>query len=467
MDLQTIQEKIANNQDFRKALAKSDLYWFFHIYFPHYIKYDSADFQREICKDFTDESNRFIELIAFRGGAKSTLASLGLPAWSIISGNYKFLLLISDTFTQAKDHIFNLKSELETNQLLIEDFGPFTEQDQWTATNIIIPKYNMRVSARSTGQKIRGIRYKQYRPDLMVLDDLENLDSVRTKEGRDKTYRWFTGELIPAGDKNTRMILLGNLLHQDCLMNKVKQSITSGKRFGIVKEFPFLLDDGKARWIGKFPTQKDIDIERAKVDDRTWQREYLLKIVPEEGQEIHDDWINNYSKLPDMEAFYQGTGVDLAISKKETADYTTMVSGKLFMEDGVPKIYIMPNPINERLSQYETIEKATVQSKFLGSGEITSIWVEQVAYQKATVEEMVRRGLPAEGVNVSTDKRARLRSVSVFVQNGMVVFPETGCEDLITQLTGFGIEKHDDLCDAFVYLVQKLMNLVSDQPMLT
>lgn len=44
------------------------------------------------------------------------------------------------------------------------------------------------------------------------------------------------------------------------------------------------------------------------------------------------------------------------------------------------------------------------------------------------------------------------------IERGKLVFPETGCELLISQLTGFGIEKHDDLVDALTVAVNEIMN---------
>jgi phage terminase large subunit-like protein len=67
-------------------------------------------------------------------------------------------------------------------------------------------------------------------------------------------------------------------------------------------------------------------------------------------------------------------------------------------------------------------------------------------------------------MKVGSDKRARLRSASVFIQNNMVRFPRKGCEDLIAQILGFGIEDHDDLMDAFVYLVLGLRTEGMDRP---
>jgi hypothetical protein len=55
------------------------------------------------------------------------------------------------------------------------------------------------------------------------------------------------------------------------------------------------------------------------------------------------------------------------------------------------------------------------------------------------------------------DKRARLALTSHAVQSGQVLFPRQGAEDLINQLVNFGIEKHDDLADAFSLLIIKAL----------
>jgi phage terminase large subunit-like protein len=55
------------------------------------------------------------------------------------------------------------------------------------------------------------------------------------------------------------------------------------------------------------------------------------------------------------------------------------------------------------------------------------------------------------------DKRARLALTTALIKSGVVQFPRKGAERLIQQLTGFGIEKYDDLADAFAILVLKTM----------
>jgi len=51
----------------------------------------------------------------------------------------------------------------------------------------------------------------------------------------------------------------------------------------------------------------------------------------------------------------------------------------------------------------------------------------------------------------------RLRLTTPLLKEAKVLFPESGCEELLEQLTGFGKEKHDDLADAFSILIIKIM----------
>lgn len=476
-ELEILQEKINQNDTFRKDLATKDLIWFATIYFNKYLFYKTAPFQKEVYQ-VLQYGDDFSELIIFRGGTKTTLAMLFLPIFAMVTEWKHHIVLIADTFLQVKDHIYNIKNELENNERLIEDFGSFEvsmetqKKEEWQKTSMIIPNYDTKIVGKSTGQKVRGTRYKQWRPDLIVIDDIEDLETVRTKEQRDKTHRWLTGNVLPAGERGkTKYILIGNLLHSDGIMNRIKKEIDEGNRDGKVLRFPLIDKDGEILWKGKYPDMAAIEAEKKLVSGksligmRAWQREYLLKLVPEEGQIIKDEWIKRYKEIPENVIVVKGTGNDLAISKKATAHFTAMVSGKLGVVDGKVRIYIMPNPVNERLSGFETTERARVVSRTLGDEKVlTPFWVEEVAYQKMQIEAMQRAGLPVTGIKVSTDKRARLIAVSSYVENGTVLFPKKGCEDLILQLTGFGIEAFDDLVDGFVLLMQGLLSHYTKSP---
>lgn len=447
------------NKALRADVVRRDFEWFFPIYFHERLEYSTAPFQKEIIKLLRDCEKKFLVITAFRGSAKTTLTSVAYVLWAVFGiRQKKYVLLVSQTEEKARRLVANIRRQLETNQLLRGDLGPIDEEkDQWGAKAFIIRKLNAKIAAASVGQSVRGLLHDEHRPDLVICDDLESLESVQTQESRDKLSDWFQGELLPVGDRRTRFVMVGNLLHEDSLMRRLQQDIENGERDGESREYSFFEEDGVTpRWAGKYPTSESVEEEKRLIKDPVaWSREYLLKILPRDEQLIPKEWIRYFTELPDETFHYHATGIDLAISKSEKADFTAMVSARVCGRRNELKIYILPNVVNKRLTFLETIEQAKLISDGLGRSEL---FIEEVQYQSAAVEMLKKEGYPAKGVKVhGQDKYARLSAVSHLVQAGKVFFPREGATALINQLTGFGSEKHDDLVDAFSILLSKII----------
>jgi predicted phage terminase large subunit-like protein len=449
---------IIKDQRVRRELTKACHHFFFHVYFAHYVKYKTAQFQKELFEITENEKDKTVVIEAFRGSGKTTIMGTSYAIWSILGRQQKkFVVMIAKTEAQAKQYLANIKIELESNKLLLSDLGPFEEpQDEWRASSIVLPKYKARITVTSMESSIRGIKHGAHRPDLIICDDLEDLDIVKTQESRDKIFKWLTGDVMPLGDKNTRLIVIGTALHQDSLITRLKVAIIEGRMDGLTRKYPFLNADGIALWFEKFSTQADIDSLRKSVPSiQAWEREYMLNIISEEDQMVRKEWIHYYDELPDTQSFrYAGMGVDPAIGQKSTNDSTAIVLGKVSGRKKGMKIYILPNPINERMDFPETIGKIKSLYTNMKNDLPVHLWVESVAYQKSIVDQLHSEGFPAkEWKTGGTDKRARLSLVSTHIQSGTVLFPRKGAEKLITQLLGFGSETHDDLCDALGILV--------------
>lgn len=450
-------EAITKDRLVRQAVTRESHLMFFHVYLAHYVTYEIAEFQKNIFRITEDLANKLAIIVAFRGSGKSTLVTLSYSLWAMLGTQQKkFVLVICQTQSQAKQHMMNLKRELESNHLLQSDLGPFQEEGgEWGSSSLVFPQRNARITAVSTEQSIRGLRHNQHRPDLIICDDVEDLASVKTYESRQKTYNWFTGEVVPTGDRSTRIIVVGNLLHEDSLVMHLKRDIDEGQRDGIYKAYPLINEKGVVLWPGKYPTQAAVDEEKRKSGNEfAWQREYLLRIIPDEDQVIHPEWIQYYNDIPARKSLYQGifTGVDLAISQRDTADYTAIVS-TLFYKDGTgSSIYVLPNIINRRMNFPETIKQ--IKEIYMANKAVHSSYllVEEVGYQKAVIDQLLHDSVNVTGVKVSGDKRSRLMSIAMMIQNGRIKFPRHGAEELVRQIVGFGAERHDDLVDAFTIL---------------
>lgn len=463
-------DKVLSDKATRKVLVRERLEYFFPIYFHRYMQYETADFQKEIFEILEDDAIKLAVICAFRGSAKSTIITTAYVLWSILGiQQRKFIVICGQTEQKARQYLLNIKNELLHNELLKKDLGPFTEETNHlgNATAIIIKKLNVKIMISSVEQSIRGMRHGEHRPDLIILDDIEDTNSVKTKDGRDKAFNWLTSEVIPAGDKRTRVIAIGNLLHEDSVLKRLQKKI-EGKEMthlnAVYREYPIMDDQGSPLWPGKYPTPDDIEMERQKTMSETaWYREYLLKIISTEEQVVYPEWIQCYAKMP-----YEGfrgvaIGIDLAVSEKDSADYTAMVVGHIYGYGKNMTIYIQPNPINARIPfpvQTEYIKSLVATQK--QRHHRVKLYIEDVGYQKALVQVFESQKYNVEGVPTGrSDKTARLRLTTSFIKDGRVLFPEKGCEELIMQLTGFGKEKHDDLADAFAILILKV---IEDNP---
>jgi len=452
-------KKIIKKQVTRVEVTKRSHLWFFHTYLSDYVQFPTAPFQREIFKISEDDSVRFAAICSFRGSGKSTLMTLSFPLWAVLGRlQKKFVVILGRNSEQAKTHFKNLRNELETNELLKRDLGPFKEQDEWNNCSLVIPRYNAKIIAISRDQSFRGIRHGQHRPDLILVDDVEDSEAVKTPKSRDDTFDWFTTEVLPLGDNSTKTIIIGNLLHQDSLLKRLENGIKNGTRSGIFRQYPLLSEDNKIAWPGQYPDMKAIKVKELDVGNIfAWSREYLLQIIDDREPVIDKSWIQYYDELPTIlrnQGYSFATGVDLAISEKDTADFTALVSAKVIGNGKDQKIFILPNPINEKLKFSQIIKKAEDICKIHGGRYSNKFYIEDTMLQGYVTQQLNAKGIEAIGVPIrGKDKRTRLELSSPSIYEGKVMFPRHGCKELLNQLLNFGVTKHDDLVDAFTTLI--------------
>jgi predicted phage terminase large subunit-like protein len=464
-DIDFLLRKI-KDQAIRREITKHSHLLFFHIYLSRYVECEMAPFHQDFFAITEDENLRFAVIAAFRGSAKSTIMNLSFALWAILGiQQKKFVVLISQTQELAKQHFKNLKDELEGNPLLKADLGPFQEQDEWSAGSIVIPRYNAKIIAASSEQSIRGIIYGPHRPDLIICDDIEDSDSVRTQDSRKRTYEWFNSEIVPLGNTKTKIIVIGNILHPESLIMKVRKEIHDKTREGTYLEYPLINDQGQCLWLGKYPNQKEIDRERLKAGNEFfWNKEYLLKYLEDHEAVIHEDWLHFYRDLPEVKDSDSSfaIGIDLAIS--ETGDFTAMVLAKIIpQEDGTSTIYILPNPINDHLTFPEILDHIKTLVAGFGGRFSTSLYVEEAFLQGYLTQFLEDTNFMAEGFKVhGMDKKTRLIMTTHYIQTGKILFPEKGAGTLIDQLLHFNSSKHDDLVDAFTVLILKIIEKDSE-----
>ena len=140
-----------------------------------------------------------------------------------------YILILSDSSEQAEGFLDDIKTELEDNGNIIMDFGSLKGEKAWR-TGVILTKTDIKAEAIGSGKKVRGRRHRNWRPDLIVLDDIENDENVNTPEQRRKLKNWFDKAVSKAGDTYTDIMYIGTILHYDSLLNTCSK--TQGTRQG-------------------------------------------------------------------------------------------------------------------------------------------------------------------------------------------------------------------------------------------
>lgn len=464
-----ILKQLFENRQLRKETLGKDILWFTNFYFPDYLKYPTAPFQKEMLRLIQNLDHKFIEILAFRGSAKSTYCSLVLPTFSIVGKHEKkHILLVSQVQSKSEDALMNIRMVWESSKLLMKDFGPIRhETDPWNQTSLVFGHYGAKISAVSVEKSIRGAIHGRYRPDLIICDDIEDVASSKSFEAREKLWQFINAELIFAGDLPTNYLFTGNLVHEDSVMVRLKKAIDNRKLDGICKEYPLVDDEGCILWKGKYPDMRAIEaLKRTSPSEIDFLREYMLKIVPPGNRIIYPEDIHRYDEdeLKARADFrYYLILMDSAVSEEKNADNTAIYVLKVYGSSDKLTFYIQPHPINEKLTWPKIIEKIKEIVASFGPSPVYRILVEGGGQQKALTQILVHEGFNAEEVSPQgNSKQVRLSILRKPMQDGIILFPKNGMEEAESQILGFGTQKHDDLVDALTLLALKMPELKSE-----
>ena len=183
-----------------------------------------------------------------RGHAKSTFVSNVFPVHQCYfdcatDGGRKYILIISETEDLSTKFVEYINSQLKFNKKLREDLGVIMNESKFdnkkdTGMEFVTTKGTM-VRAAGMGKALRGARNGAYRPDLVILDDLESMANTNTKELREKNLHWYNSVIEPIGvEGRTAFLYVGTLVHGNGLLPDILTRIDyeSRKYAAIVQE---------------------------------------------------------------------------------------------------------------------------------------------------------------------------------------------------------------------------------------
>lgn len=239
----------------RADRVREDFPFFRRTYFPHYTsRKDGTPTGDSLLHQWLDvalpaavDAPGGVKLAcaAPRGEAKTTFVDVFFLLWCVVTGRKRYILIIADALEQAASFLEAVKVELESNPRLMADFPAHCGPGRVWNVGTIITAQNVKVQAFGAGKRMRGLRHGPHRPDLALLDDLENDENVRSPEQRDKLESWLLRTVLSLGpaDDSMDVVYIGTILHYDSVLARtLKKPQWQGRTFRAVEKMPERMD---------------------------------------------------------------------------------------------------------------------------------------------------------------------------------------------------------------------------------
>ena len=491
----------------RRKLGAIDMEFFGRAYFPHYFSRPSPEFHRELDAiwqqgvlkgryPLTPADTKAISRLpgvsravaAPRGHAKSTNLTFKGTMHSTLYGYKHYPIIISDSSEQAEGFLDNIRVEFEENTAILEDFGSLAGS-VWRS-NVLVTKTNIKIEAIGSGKKIRGRKHRNWRPDLIILDDVENDENVRTPEQRKKLKDWFDKAVSKSGDDYTDIVYIGTLLHYDSLLAKTltnpayrsikyKAVIQFSQADDLWQQWESIFtdlsnDDRESEALAFFQAHKEAMLEGTQV---LWEEKlsyYDLMVMrvsegeasfnsEEQNEPINPDdclfmeeWFDYYNEAEvnfGDPAFDFFGFIDPSLGKTKRSDFSAIVT--LAKHKGSGYMYVVDADI-ERRHPDRIIADVLAKERWLrasfGHG-YRKLGAETNQFQWFLKEELAKASakaglyLPIEEVQQTSDKVMRIQTLQPDVKNKYIKFNRRH-KRLLEQLTQFPMGAHDDGPDA-------------------
>jgi|TARA_R110001583_G_scaffold45552_2_gene143422 hypothetical protein len=364
----------------------------------------------------TLEITPFTLIMIPRGFSKTTTIN-AFVLWNCAYTDFHFPVYISETQTHAETQLANIRLELETNARFLGMFGSLKPEQRkgmkWTG-DILQLANGVVIGARGRGGQIRGMLVNAKRPDLLIPDDVEDKESVKTEDQRDKALSWFYGDVIqalPRGEANVGIVALGTLLHSEALLaklainpewNAIVLGVSLTRKDGTT--VPLWNDARYGMTLDQIEKKKLSFARVGKLN--LFYMEYFNTIRGEEGQKFRPEHILVPSLFDPTDFPYRALACDPAISEEPGADYFALgvvgraaKGGRIAVLDVWGEKGVSPSDQAELFFEWR---KRWGKPRFNG--------VESIAYQRAlaiTIREMMfRKGDYFEMIEI---KHARVK----------------------------------------------------------
>lgn len=453
----------------RGERARNDYAFFVSYYFPHYCTdrktgeiIPSAKFHIQAAHKILKEQNLQAVFKWARGHAKSTHMDVMIPMWLKCQKQREInvMVLVGKSQDNANTLLGDIQAELQYNKRYIHDFGKQYNVGDWQEGRFVTTD-GCAFFALGRGQSPRGLRYRNNRPDYIVIDDLDDDELCNNDSRVSKLTNWVKEALFGCfGAQGGRFIMVGNLIGKCSVL--ANMSKTAGV---FVSQVNMLDKDGNPSWRENWKPERIAALQKF-MGYRPFQKEYMNNPITE-GAVFRNDWIRYKRILPLRDYAEMVLYIDPSFKPTTQNDYKAAKlwgktkSGELHNIAAFVRQCTIVEMVRWLYDLYEQLHKVNA---------ICNFYMEANFMQDIILDEFTREGnIRGYQLPIIPDKRKkpdkfqRIEAISPLWERGFVFYNEAKKNDP-DMLTGLeqtlafekGMSGHDDAPDADEGAIYKL-----------
>ena len=472
-------------------LCAVDPFLFCKTFFPRTFRQDFAPFHRQMWEFVERPGKRLRMLQVFRGGAKTSFLR-ALAAKRIAYGISRTILYIGKSEGHAVRSASWLRSQVEFNSAFANTFS-LRKGARWSGGEAQIfhgvENHPVWVVAMGITGSVRGLNLDDFRPDLIVLDDIFDEENSATLEQREKVEELVYGALMESLAPESEIpdaLMIGlqtPMQREDYSIKAMNDPQWDFMRIGCwtseTEDLP--LDNQESAWPARWSSrvlreEKRAALQRNKIS--LWMREKECKIVSRETSSFKPEWLSRFTEVP--------TGITHVLSIDPVPPPSAVqVAKNLHNKDyeaisviGVygGKYYLREVSINRGHDPGWTVNECfRLSEKYKPRKWI----VESLAYQR-TLSWLLREAMKAKRkyflVSEFTDQRSKHQRIEDALtgpaSNGALLIPpdaapegmqySEGMRHFVQQFSEYPQVGHDDALDSVAIALSELQERYDD-----
>lgn len=284
---------------------------------------------------FSKDKQILIE--SFRGSAKSTIME-----WAVIYtavkgelpgfGKVDFIAFIGDSAENGVKNFFRNVAAKIDNSPFLQQFITIKRKTDNEMELVNVDGKELNLKGYGANTNIRGVRYKNKRPDAVIVDDITTNDAM-TSEAIQKTINDnFYKSILPAlHPTRYKIFVIGtpiserDIIHQ--LANNKKWSV---HKFPVCDKFPCTKEEFVGHWEDRFPYEAVLDKYETLEDSGKTQdfyQEYMLELTDLSTLLVDEEdvqWFDPSLVIKNRSMYNIYISTDFATSTKKSADFSTI-----------------------------------------------------------------------------------------------------------------------------------------------